>query len=756
MRPAALVRRTVAITAATAMISGGLAAGMLAAPAHAADAVVTGFSPSQWDNRSTVPMTVTGSGFSNASPLADLRDRVRLTPVVLDTQNEVGPFETVAKQSASTTTLAVDIPLSMAPTGEYTLQVLHFDDTGSNVPAQHFLVYGFGAANASSVAFGADPTGEAPLGADCDVLTSCEPRGEGALDISGSNIAIGAKVRFLKADGQPDPGLSFRQGNPNNDSNSIGTEDVDGVAGTGYASSTLLQGNYTAANDSSPGVTPGFTPGLHKVQIVNNDGKTTGATATFAQPWFAGDGALSPPGVGVGAKNTIVTLTGQGIRQGTEMRIDSGATGTPGTPGYCAGVSVGPAQVDPTSADGKGTFTRISAPVSMTDCATDNMSSRAVTLAGPDGARFSRPSQLVIVSNPTFGSIQSGYRVLGQGAHVGYDAGYPAEVVTITGTNFAGQGESDPAKMVKFSFGDGVTATTVLVSGPTSAQVHIDVDSDAPVGERVATVTNPNGGSSSVAKDELDPLDTAPLEVVEGPKVAKVDPPNLSSQVGSNKSITIRGTFDPDDSYVVVVCTHKATGVDCTPDPNLNAGSATLAEGSTTVSGDETLTFQVSTGPNAAAPGIRDLLVLDSTDKGRVYCTGCIGVDSLQLVSPLSGAPNTGPADVVFTLDDGGTIGPNSRATLTRLVPLTGNPAIAQRSGTVLTQAGNGQVTGSFDLRGAAPGHYSITVVKDRTTPATSQVWGCVGCLVVTGEAITTTAIDRVPTDGSAGTSTSG
>jgi hypothetical protein len=65
MRPAPLVRRSIALTAATALISGGLATGFLAAPALAAfpAATVTSSLPALHDNRTAVSVQVTGEGF---------------------------------------------------------------------------------------------------------------------------------------------------------------------------------------------------------------------------------------------------------------------------------------------------------------------------------------------------------------------------------------------------------------------------------------------------------------------------------------------------------------------------------------------------------------------------------------------------------------------------------------------------------------------------------------------------------------------
>jgi hypothetical protein len=753
MRTKPLARRSLAVVTATALLSGGLAAGFLATPAFA-DGAATSFSPLQWDNGSTVKkFSVSGSGFPTPSPLEQLQGTsvatIVFTPVTLDNPNEVSTFWVAAKPGDTTSTsVSADVNLAMAPTGQYTVQVgdANHANLSTAAPAK-FVIYGFGSANATKVAFGA---------------TGGVDRGPGSLDITGSNIAIGAKVNFSLPDGStdPNPKLTFVQGNPNQSTNNLGTQDADGHAGSGYASSTLLQGNYSYAPDSVAGVTPGFTPGLRKLQIVNNDGRTGGTRVDFAQPWFASptssSSPLSPSGVGVGASNLQVTLTGQGIRAGSSLAIESGAAGS------CAGVTVGASTVSSPDAAHAGTYTKITAPVSMADCATNDTSARDVTINGPDGGYFVRTGIFTIAANPVFDdpTLTSGYETLGQGARVGHGT----EVVKIFGTGFEGDPAfvgvpgGDPAKMTKFSFGqgvqgvDGVTVTTVLV-GSGFAQVRIDVTNDATVGDRTLSAINPDGGtaSQSGAPPSVSNLNgtPAPLTIAAGPKVTKVQPAGLPRSTTSEPTtVTVTGSFVSTDTYTAMVCDQLDT-LDCTESENINEAGFTPTA--------TTLTFTVST--NAATPGVRDLLVTDLTNKGRFYCTGCIGIDSLTLGAPTS-VPNTGDAvlNLNFDADFGsGTATTASSATLTRLVTLPGQGPISLKTGTTLVPgaAGSHTATGTFDVRDIAPGQYSITVVKDPTSQS-SPTWSCNGCLTVTGAAITTTSIDRVPTDGSDPLSTSG
>src|SRR5690242_7546309 len=85
MRTRSIFRRGLALTTATALMTGGLA-GLVTTPAWAAGAV-TSFSPTSWDNRSSVTFTVTGSGFA-VDPTGLTNDTIVFTPLAPDTANE--------------------------------------------------------------------------------------------------------------------------------------------------------------------------------------------------------------------------------------------------------------------------------------------------------------------------------------------------------------------------------------------------------------------------------------------------------------------------------------------------------------------------------------------------------------------------------------------------------------------------------------------------------------------------------------------
>ncbi|HUR15244.1 MAG TPA: fibronectin type III domain-containing protein [Mycobacteriales bacterium] len=708
MRTRTTARRSIALLATTALLTGGLATGMLTSPAYAAPgdpAHLTSVSPTAWDNRSTAVLGIDGTNFVNGDPTGQLNDSVELVPVaaLADATNEVGTIvgyvDTATPPNA--THVTVSIPLAMAAPGAYTLRVVHVDGTPSD-NSLPFSIYAFGPASASSVAFGPNAS-----------TASGDARGAGPLDIRGTNFAVGAKVAFLKA-GAVDPGLTFRQGNPGNDTNPVGTQGADGKDNdSGYPSTTLLQGNYSYSLNADG--TNAFTPGLHDLRVYNTDEPVPpaagGSTTTFSQPYYGKTGAVSPTSIGQGAQNVLLTVTGQGIRAGSSLSVQKLG------PNTCADVSVGAATVS--NSDGNGTFTTIKAPVSFAECSA--ATSRAVTIVGPDGASFTRSSQLNVGGKPHITAVEDAYDVLGQGASVGYGTDgvwQSGEGVLVEGTNFAGQSTpADPATWVAFNFGPGVTVVTrgVLSGG---ALVTIDVTDDAVVGERTVRATNPDGGSTTTSKPPVtsDPLGVAPFEVEAGPKADKVSPAGFDpSQSGTG--VTVTGSFLADHTYSVAV--------------NRQAGTVNIS-GVSVASNGKSLSFSMST--NNAAPGPMDLIITDTDNFGRDVCESCMGINSLKVsavngVPLVTSAPNTGSATIELEATDVVnsplTSGANSTVTLSRQVPLPGQGSI---NGTSVTAAVANKVTAVFDLTRVAPGKYSAAIYD----PATSKSWTCTGCLTVT------------------------
>ncbi|MCU1603120.1 MAG: phospholipase, partial [Frankiales bacterium] len=507
-------------------------------------------------------------------------------------------------------------------------------------------------------------------------------RGAGALDLTGQNLAQASYVNFLQADGATAaPGLTFKVGDPN-----------DTTPFPGYASSTLTRGNYTFDDTK-------FTPGQHFIQMVNTVGQK-GATVEFWQPKFAASG-VSPSAVGAGANTVVVTVTGQGIRQGSRLSIPAKDL-DPITPGTQPDLSVGAATVNP---DG----TSISAPVSIDSGAATG--ARSVGINGADGGYYTVANAFTVTTPPSLGSLDSS--ALGQGA---------SYIETISGTGFAAG--TTPTTTPTFTVsGTGVTTKTIS-STNISAKVLFTVAQDAATGDRSVTVTNPDGGSSTVAPSTT----SSPFTVDAGPTIQSLTP--ASAPAPSTKTITITGlNYDPQSQTSTAKPTVQfslppATGQARQNDPTLTVGTITVTKGSN--GAPDKISFPLTIAGNAPA-GVRDVIVTNTSDQGSVLCAGCFGVDNLA-ASPATGA-NTGTKSIALT---GPGVVAGSTAKLVRAGDPTIQPAIAGGSTTVSGTT----LTAVFDLTDAAPGPYNAVV----TTPSGTTL-SCTQCFTVTGSTPTITSI---------------
>jgi len=738
MRFSNLARRSAAVTAVTALISsGGALSGLLVGTAYAAPAQVSSSTPPQADNRSSV-VTVKAVATSPGQFLPG--DVILLHPDGVlpwvayngstggtDTVHEVNDIVSGAS-TLSTDGLSVtaNVNLVMAPPGRYDVLVRHRDNEVSAPTGSAVLkVYDYGAASVRSVAFGTDASG-----GTCDPVTGSCARGDGSLDITGSNFAKGADVQFLTPAGAQDADthLHFVPGNPGN------------TNGTGYPTTTLLQGNYSADPDVNS--LPSFVPGRHLLRVVNTYPSTDlpkkgGTTVEFWQPWFIATGvATSTPSgaavIGAGAQKITLTVKGRGFRPGSTLSIQ-GHNYAPQSCGDISVLSSTVTSITPTSTDASDSL--LTAVVSAASCTASG--ARALTVKGPEGAYWSSPGALTINPAPTVD--QTSFATLGQGAN--HYGGLTTYTTNVTGTNFDTSVTPSATTCPHFDFGAGTTATTVTCGSNASAEVRIDVDPGATPGKYGVTVTNPSDGGSSAT-----PVGTSytPLTVDAGPSITSVTPTSFQPD-GSTKTVTVTGrnfasaTSTSPDMTVQLLNPNDLTQ----PYPGVSVVGTPVVTQSTAVppTTDATLTFQMSV--TSSAPFGRPVLVLTNPDHGTTLCTTCLGVDSLS-VSPAS-AGNSGSSILTLTgtpLSNGtqhlgDLVGANTQVFLTRTLAADGQGTIF---GASVTKTGSDTATVSFDLTEVAPGAYDGTFVAD-TTAATKVMWTCTGCFLVNGNAISGVAI---------------
>ncbi len=652
-------RRSVAVAAATALLTtGGIAGGLLSSAALAApgDPVVTSATPAAANNTASVPVTINGSSFVPTS------DYVLFAPTFTAAVALDGLTANPDTTTSTATALKIVVPATLAGPGDYDVYVKRKVPGGADISstkcAKCFTITSNGPPSVSGSVPGAS--------------TGTTDRGPLALDINGSFFAKGAFVSFLKTDGTKDAGLTFSPGDPNN------------TATQGYIADNLIRGNY----DNTTG-TP-FTPGKHMLKVVNTDGQT-GGTGEFWQPTFAGS-AVSPNTLGQGAQSRTVTVTGQGIRQGSRLGIQ-----TLNTSG-AADVTVGTATV---SADG----TTISAPVSVTSGA--STAARSVTVSGPDGGAFTVAGAFHVATGPTVTSMNT--TALGQGASVD---------VTINGTGFATGSTTSTRPVFTFS-GTGVTGVTKSATA-TAAVVTMTVLSDATPGGRTVTVTNPDGGSSTLGQDPVQM--TYPLTIDAGPVATSVSP--ASSPAGTTKNVVIQGTgFDATNGMTVMFAVPPATGASRTSDPTMSVGAVTVTAGASGAKDTATFTVTIAAG---APSGLRDIVLTNTGDFGSYVCAGCFGIDSLS-VSPTA-ASNTAAIRLTFTRSG---LVAGSSVELVRAGDPSYQPHLKGSAPTV-TSTG---MSALLDLTNAAPGPYNAIVTSGSAT------YSCSSCFTVTGSTPTLSSL---------------
>jgi hypothetical protein len=668
------VRRSFALVAATALLTSG-ASGLFTGVAHAAGAgsTVTAVTPSATNNSGKTQVTVTGTGFAAPPAPADTISFSLEAPSAYGTSTPPLTGKPAPNTIYSATSYTFTLDTTNAPPGKYDV----YDGDGAKCVGC-FLIGSSGAPDVSLVAPGADTS-------DPTAGQVTNERGANAIDIFGSHLAKASFVKLTLPNGTADPKAGIIVGDANNPGDY-----------SGYESSSVIRANYSEST--------GFTPGKHLVTVTNTaTPPETGASGELWLPFFTASG-VSPSTFGAGGNARVLTVTGSGIRQGSDISIPNGLDCRNPSNDPCPDVVVGQSTV---SADG----TTISAPVSFTENAATGP--RSLTINGPDGGSYSVANAVTVTPKPTITSVTP--NKLGQGASVD---------VSIGGNNFAVGATNATVPTFSVS-GSGVTAKTKS-STNLGATVTLTVAPDAPAGSRTITVTNPDGGSSTFSGTQSTPALTIDL----GPTITSVSP--VSAAAGTSKTITIQGlNYDgppaqPTGKPTVQFSIPPTGGATRSADPSLSVGTVTVtkADGITTTKDKVTFTLSVS---STAPAGLRDIVLSNPSDSGTVLCSGCFGVDNLT-VSPTSGS-NTGTKQITMT---GPGVVAGSTAQLVRAGDPTIQPAIPGSSTTVTGTS----LTAIFDLTDAAPGPYNAIV-----TAPNGAVSSCSSCFTVTGSTPTISSI---------------
>ena len=654
-----VARRSLALVATTALLSGGFSA---LAPNAFASGTVTSVSPNLTNNSGNTAVTVNGSGFTPLQDQAGFRlaapsyyGAASANPVIALDQSGNTDITTTNSQTGT-------MPSSNAAPGTYDV----FSNGSEGTPcASCFTIASSGTPIVNGVQHG----------------TGSKDRGPEPIDLIGNYLAQSSYVTVYGADGAtPDSGIQFVVGDVNDSST---------YKFKGYESSTSIHGNISLVG--------AFTPGKHIIRVKNTVGEE-GPGVEFWQPFFQANG-VSPTTFGQGVQNATLTVTGKGIRQGSQLSVPSlKCSGKP--TGTCSGsdVTVGPSTVSP---DG----TTISAPISFTSDARTDAGNRSVGITGPDGGSYGIGGVISVIAAPKVTSLS--VTTLGQGAQ---------RQITVNGSGFASGTSGKPV----FTVSDAGVTTSTISSTNSQATVLFSVANDAPTTGRSITVTNPDGSSSTLSDTSPLGTGTPPLTIAAGPKITKVAPASMAPS--QTKSITITGSGFDTKGATVIVGQPQPSGVAHSQDPALTVSNVSVASATS-------ITFSLTAGAGATY-GPRDVVVINNANSGSAVCFGCFGIDSLT-ASPTAGV-NTGVKTITFT-GTGSSIPAGSTVVLTK----AGDSSIqGPITGSNLVSPGDGTLKADFDLTSAATGPYTATVTFPNNTTLT-----CAACFSVTSNSIAVTGI---------------
>ncbi|MFY9586568.1 MAG: hypothetical protein WAT66_03820 [Actinomycetota bacterium] len=487
------------------------------------------------------------------------------------------------------------------------------------------------------------------------------------------------------------------------------------------------------------------------ITVLNTDGQedvctgcltiATGPTATSVDPTAYGQRATDQP----------FEITGTGF-------VDGATVSFSGT-----GVTVGAVTVDsPTS---------ISTTISVS--ATAAATARDVIVTNPDLGAGTCAGCFTVHAAPTVSALNPS--AIGQGV--------TDQDIAVTGTGFVnGAGAT-------FS-GTGVTVNNVTVNSGTSITINVDVASDAALGTRDLTVTNPDAGNVTC---------TACLTINLSPAITSASPDHLGRGAASKvvsltgtgfvaasdvdisgTGVTVNNVAFVDASHLHVTMTvsdaatlgdrtftvtnpdggvgscadcfaitaapivtsadpdalgQGASGVEVTLDGSGFVAGATISVsgsgvtvvGSPTVDAADQITVVLDVA-SGAATGARDITVTN-TDFGTSTCDDCLTINGAPTVSNVSPAAASNTGTSVLTLTGTGFVD-GATVTLTK----TGQDAIDADPVEFVSPT---SVKATVDLTLAAPGAWVVNVENpDHGTGA------CTTCFTVAGATPTVTSAD--------------
>ena len=391
-----------------------------------------------------------------------------------------------------------------------------------------------------------------------------------AISVTGANPASAANTnsRTLTISGG-----GFALG-PNGEAPTVTLVPTSGIAAAQSPIVGTAVSNVTSSSLTATFALNAVTPGGYDISVVNNTGEAGSCSNCFTV--FGGQPSVTsvtPSSRGAGAQNQVLSIVGTNFSHGATVSF-------PPT----SGVTV---DGTPTVVDSS----HITVTVDIAGSATPGVANPTVTTAAPDSQSGTCIGGCFTVNaKPSVTSISPNARAIGSAP----------VTITVTGTGF------QTGQTPTLSLGNGVTVSNVTVVNPTSVTATVAIANNAIPGPRDATVTNPDGGSSTTTNAFT--VDAAPI-------INTVTPATIQ-RGATGVDITISGSnFNTTDTAV----TFSGTGLTITQTTRTSANVVV-----------------VRVNADTAAPlGARDVTVTNN-DGGNVTKANALSVLSNPVVTTVA------------------------------------------------------------------------------------------------------------------------
>lgn len=442
-----------------------------------------------------------------------------------------------------------------------------------------------------------------------------------------------------------------------------------------------LVGSVTSSSLSATFPLDSVTPGNYDISVVNNTGEAGSCSSCFTifggQPSVT---SVTPSSRGAGAQNQVLSIVGSNFSSGSTVSFAP-----------ASGVTV---VGTPTVVDGS----HITVTVSIDGGAAPGVANPTVTTAAPDSQSGTCVGGcFTVTAKPSVATISPNARAIGSAP----------VTVTVTGTGF------QTGQTPTLSLGAGVTVSNVAVVNATSITATVAIANNAIPGARDATVTNPDGGSSTT---------TGAFTVNAAPVIDTVTPASIQ-RGATGVDITISGSnFNTTDTAV----TFSGTGLTITQTTRQSATIVVVRVSADTAAPLGPRDVTVTNGDGGNVSKADAVTVVSNPTVTAVAPSAAAQGQTLDLTITGSGYDATSVVSISGTGVTFGTLTRTSATSLTQRITLAADAPTGARDLTVTNDdGGRGTKTGALTV--------NPTPTVSSVSPSSGQSRGTAIPVTITG-----------------------